>query len=129
MGIAVGTPADFPPGQMRVLDAGGRSVGVYNTGTQLLAVLNVCPHQLAPVCEGTVSGTLLPSRPGELVYGLDNLVLRCPWHGWEFDLRTGETLFRHDRRHLRPVAVSIQDGLVILDLRAREQSGEVAATS
>lgn len=111
-----------------MVEVAGRSIGVYNSGTELLAVLNVCPHQLAPICEGAVSGTLLPSRPGELVYGLENGVIRCPWHGWEFDLRTGQPLFRSDRRHLRCFAVSVEDGVVLLETAppARDAS---AATS
>lgn len=100
---------------MRIVEAGSRSVGVYNTGNELFAVLNVCPHQLAPVCRGTVSGTLLPSEPGRLVYGMDDRVIRCPWHGWEFDLATGHLLFRKDRRHLKTFAVSVVDGTVFIE--------------
>jgi len=58
--MAVGPLGDFLAGRMRIVDVGGRSVGVYNTGSELFAVLNVCPHQFAPVCDGTVSGTMLP---------------------------------------------------------------------
>jgi 3-phenylpropionate/trans-cinnamate dioxygenase ferredoxin subunit len=115
---AIGPVADFEPGRMRMVDVGGRSIGVYNTGSEFFAVLNVCPHQLAPVCRGTVSGTMLPSEPETLHYGLDHRVLRCPWHGWEFDLRTGETLFREDKRRLRTFPVSVEDGIVHLEEKA-----------
>lgn len=100
---------------MRLVELGSRTVGVYNAGDTIYAVLNVCPHQLAPVCLGTVSGTLLPSAPGMLEYGLDNRVLRCPWHGWEFDLATGELLFQSDRRRLLTFPVTVSDGTVYVD--------------
>lgn len=100
---------------MRIVEVGSRSIGVYNAGGELFGVLNVCPHQLAPICLGTVSGTLMPSEPGRLVYGLDNRVLRCPWHGWEFDLSTGSLLFRSDKRRLLTFEVTVVDGNVLVD--------------
>lgn len=100
---------------MRLVELGSRSIGIYNTGERIYAVLNVCPHQLAPVCLGTVSGTLLPSEPGTLEYGLENRVLRCPWHGWEFDLATGELLFQSDRRRLLTFPVTVTGGTVYVD--------------
>jgi nitrite reductase (NADH) small subunit len=112
---ALGPLADFEPGRMRIVEAGGRSIGVYNTGAELFAVLNVCPHQLAPVCSGTVSGTMLPSDPETLLYGMEHRVLRCPWHGWEFDLSSGETLFRKDKRRLLTFPVVVEGGVVHLE--------------
>jgi hypothetical protein len=44
------------------------------------------------VCVGKISGTTLPSPVYEYDYGREGCILRCPWHGWEFDLKTGEHL-------------------------------------
>ena len=55
---------------------------------------NHCPHKGAPVCKGILGGTWLPCGPGEMVYGRDGEVLVCPWHGFEFDLLSGEEMFQ-----------------------------------
>ncbi|MEF3304112.1 Rieske (2Fe-2S) protein [Paenibacillus sp. GYB003] len=70
----------------------GMEVGIFHVGGQFYAWRNVCPHAAAPVCEGPVCGTRLPSRVYEYEYGKDREIVRCPWHGWEFDLRDGRHL-------------------------------------
>jgi nitrite reductase (NADH) small subunit len=117
--VVLGRLNDHPDGVMRIVEAAGRSIGVYRRGDELFAVQNLCPHQLAPVCAGSVGGTMLPSAPGELVYGLEGYVLRCPAHGWEFDVRTGETLFGVDRRRLLTFPVRIEDGEASIVVRPR----------
>lgn len=62
---------------------------------------------------------MLPSDPGELVYGLDGRVLRCPWHGWEFDVRTGESIGPVDQRDLAMFFVEVESGEVYADVRER----------
>jgi nitrite reductase/ring-hydroxylating ferredoxin subunit len=92
--------AELPPGARKIVRAGGREIGVFHTSAGLFAVRNSCPHQAAPLCLGQVGGTTLPSAPGTYRYGLEGRVLRCPWHGWEFDLQTGQGLYDatgHDR--------------------------------
>jgi 3-phenylpropionate/trans-cinnamate dioxygenase ferredoxin subunit len=77
------------------------------------AVRNVCPHQGAPVCRGAIEGTWVASAPGEFVWGRDGEILRCPWHGWEFDLQTGAALFDPGIRvQILPVEID-QDTLVM----------------
>jgi nitrite reductase (NADH) small subunit len=58
-------------------------------GGKLVAYRNVCPHAGAPVCQGRVCGTTLPGEVGEYSLAREGEILRCPWHGWEFDLLTG----------------------------------------
>jgi nitrite reductase/ring-hydroxylating ferredoxin subunit len=91
---------DLPAGQRKIVRVGQREIGVFHTTAGLFALRNVCPHQGAPLCLGPVTGTTLPSAPGEYVWGLEGRVLRCPWHGWEFNLETGVGLYdpyRHER--------------------------------
>ena len=73
------------------MQANGRSIGVFNVDGHLFALRNTCPHQGAQLCLGTVRGTMLPSDPYEYRYGRDGRVLRCPWHGWEYDLKSGQS--------------------------------------
>jgi nitrite reductase (NADH) small subunit len=115
----LGTLEEFPDGRVTVRELEGKSVGVFRDGDDLYGMLNVCPHKGAPVCRGVVTGTMLPSRPSEYEYGMEGHVLRCPWHGWEFDLRTGESPFGVDDRALTMFEVTLEDGDVYADVRAR----------
>src|ERR1700754_137335 len=103
----LGPFSEFPDGCVRVVEVEDRSVGVVRRGSELFAILNVCPHRAAPVCEGELTGTMLPSAPGELRYGMEGLVLRCPWHGWEFDVRSGESVAGVDSRRLRTCPIRL----------------------
>jgi nitrite reductase/ring-hydroxylating ferredoxin subunit len=107
----------IPPGGRKIMEVGGRSIGVFNVNGTFVAVLNVCPHALAPVCLGAVRGTTLPSIPGEYRWGREGEILACPWHGWEFDLRTGRALV-DTRKRLRLYPVTVRDDTVYVTLRS-----------
>lgn len=111
---AVATVDEMPPGQRKIVEVEGKSVGVFNVHGTYVAVLNVCPHQQAPVCRGRVGGTTLAAPPGEFRWGRDGEILACPWHGWEFDLLTGQCLA--DKRRLRLYPVTVEDGMVFITL-------------
>jgi nitrite reductase/ring-hydroxylating ferredoxin subunit len=59
---------------------------------ELFAVRNRCPHQGGPLCLGPTTGLLESDAPGQRVYQRHGEILRCPWHGWEFDLRDGRSI-------------------------------------
>jgi nitrite reductase/ring-hydroxylating ferredoxin subunit len=103
---------EIPPGGRRIVELEGRSIGLFNVHGRYVAVLNVCPHELAPVCLGRLGGTTLPSAPGQWVWGQEGEILACPWHGWEFNLLTGACLT--DRRRLRLYEVTVEDDQVIV---------------
>jgi 3-phenylpropionate/trans-cinnamate dioxygenase ferredoxin subunit len=105
---------ELPPGARRAVDVDGRSICVMNVGGRLYGIRNICPHQGASLCRGTVGSTMLPSKPLEYVVGLENLVLRCPWHGWEFRLDTGVSLFDPKIR-VKVYPVEVEDGEIVLD--------------
>ncbi len=104
----VGIVGEIPRGAVKLVEIGERTFGIVNVNGVYRAVRNVCPHQGAPVCRGYVSGTWLDSAPGEFVWGRDGEILRCPWHGWEFDLETGAAVF-DDTIHLQLLRVEIED--------------------
>lgn len=105
--------AELSDGEHKIVEVKGIQFGLYRIRGQYYAWRNVCPHAGAPVCIGKVCGTRLPSLVYEYEYGRDNEILRCPWHGWEFDLLTGEhlvdpkTRLRHGKLEFgSPVSVS-----------------------
>ena len=111
---AVATLDELAPGTRKIVTVAGKSIGLFNVNGTLVAVLNVCPHEFAPVCRGRVGGTTLPSAPGEFVWGREGEILACPWHGWEFDLLTGACLT--DKRGLKCYPVTIEQNTVYVTL-------------
>lgn len=104
---------EIRPGECKLVEVKQRSIGLFNVNRTIVAALNVCPHELAPVCRGRIGGTTLPSPPGEYRWGRDGEILACPWHGWEFDLLSGRAL-ADERVRLRLYPVSIEDDTIYL---------------
>jgi 3-phenylpropionate/trans-cinnamate dioxygenase ferredoxin subunit len=100
---------EIPPGARKIVMVAGRSVGVFNIDGQYFAVLNRCPHQGAPLCDGQLWSALQAPVPG--VYReseTEGPLLRCPWHGWEFDVRTGQSWFDPERMRVRRYLVTVE---------------------
>ncbi|CAH1191438.1 hypothetical protein PAECIP111891_00004 [Paenibacillus allorhizoplanae] len=76
----------------KIVEVKGIEIGIFLVNGSYYAWRNMCPHAAAPVCEGVVCGTRLPSLVYEYEYGRDQEILRCPWHGWEFGLTDGKHL-------------------------------------
>lgn len=82
-----------------VAKLGGKQIALFAAGDAILACNNRCPHEGYPLREGTLD---------------EACVLTCNWHGWKFDLRTGDNLLRGDR--LRTYPTRIVDGAVWVDV-------------
>ena len=102
------TVGEIPPGGRKIIEVAGRSIGVFNVGGEFFALRNRCPHQGGPLCEGRLSGFLRSPRPGEYEYSRKGEILRCPWHGWEFDVRTGQSWFDPQRTRVRSYEVTVE---------------------
>lgn len=105
---AVARVEEIPVGGRKIVSIGNRSIGVFNVAGRFFALRNTCPHQQAPLCEGRVMGTTLPSRPGEYRLGLEGRILRCPWHAWEFDITTGKSVFNPNKCRVRSYVVTVE---------------------
>lgn len=106
---AVATVGELPPGARKIVEIGGRSIGVFNVGGRFYALRNTCPHQGAPLCRGRLGGTMAPGAPGEYTPERDGLILACPWHGWEFDITTGRSVFNPHRTRVRAYEVTVRE--------------------
>lgn len=100
--------SELPPGQRRIVTLAGRSIGVLNINGSLHALRNSCPHQNAPLCLGVIRGTTLPSKPYEVLYGREDEIIKCPWHGWEFEIATGRSVFNPHKVHVRTYEVTVE---------------------
>ena len=90
---------DVPPGTATSVDAGGKTLALFNVDGTLYAVDNTCAHRGGPLGEGD----------------LDGAVVTCPWHGWRYDVRTGV----HDGSPPVRVAcypVTVENGAAYVDL-------------
>ena len=102
---------DVVPGSPVIAKVRNLSVGVFRVGDSFYALLNLCPHRGAPLCEGVQCGTTAPVDRAEFVYHRDNEIIRCAWHGWEFDIKTGAALAASGVR-ARTFPVTVENGLV-----------------
>ncbi len=100
--------SEIPPGQRKIVSIAGRAVGIFNIGGAFYALRNRCPHQGGPLCEGRVSGAVRSSVPGEYDYSDTREILRCPWHGWEFDITTGRSILNPHRTRVKTYEVTVE---------------------
>jgi nitrite reductase (NADH) small subunit len=112
--VIVGRVGDLAPGQLMTCTIDGRQVCVANIDGNLVAFRNICPHQGARLSQGTITGTMMPSPPHRYEYGMDGCIIRCPWHGWEFDMRSGRAIFDPGKRRLASYDVSVVNGEIAI---------------
>ncbi len=98
-------------GKPKIVKLRSLSVGLFRIGDDIHALLNVCPHKGAPLCEGPQCGTTAPVDGAEFIYHRDNEIVRCAWHGWEFDIRSGAHLVNPAIR-ARTFPVTVESGNV-----------------
>ena len=108
--FVVATVDEIPPGGRKLVEVAGRSIGVFHVGEQFFALRNRCPHQGGPLCDGRLAGYVVSPKPGEYEYVRDGEILRCPWHGWEFDLKTGQSWFDPSGTRVRTYLVTVEPG-------------------
>lgn len=104
----VGQVGEIPPGNRKIVQVAGRSIGIFNVEGKFFAIRNSCPHQGGPLCLGPTMGLVTSDRPGQFNYERDGEILRCPWHGWEFDLATGRSVFDPSRTRVRSYQVEVE---------------------
>jgi 3-phenylpropionate/trans-cinnamate dioxygenase ferredoxin subunit len=104
---------DIPPGGRLIVDVDGRSIGVFNVAGRFHALRNGCPYKGGALCEGPICGTTLPTEDRTFRYGQEGQIVRCAWHGWEFDITTGQALADPQFR-ARTYPVTVDDGRVLV---------------
>lgn len=106
----VAAASEIAPGARLIVEVEGRSICVFNVAGQLFAIRNRCPHQGGPLCRGELVGAVESVGPGDYTYDASRQFIRCPWHGWEFDLKTGESLFDPRRVRVRSYETQFATG-------------------
>ena len=106
----VATTDEIAPGQRKVVTVEGREIVIFNLGGDYVGILNRCPHQGGKLCDGVVTGHISSSEPGRISYERPGEIIRCPWHGWFFDLRSGQSWGEPERIKTRNYDVAVTDG-------------------
>ena len=96
--VPVARVDDLAPGSVRHVKIGKRDIAVVRVGDEVFALSNLCRHAFGPLSEGF----------------LDGYILRCPWHGWRYDVRDGST--DHPNADVSTFPAAVRDGEVVVTL-------------
>lgn len=87
----VATAKEIPEGGRKLVTIGNRPIAVFHTNGEYFALYDKCPHEGGSLCAGKLTGLVQSDGPGDYRLERKGEIVRCPWHGWEFDLRTGQS--------------------------------------
>ena len=106
----VAAVGDIPPGTRKLAEVNGRAIVVFNLGGEFFALNNRCPHRGGSLFHGKQTGLVEADGPGRYCYSRPGEIIRCPWHGWEFDIRTGQSYCDPKRFRARAYPVNVEPG-------------------
>lgn len=97
--ICVAAVSDVPPGTAKEVMADDQVLALFNVEGRFYALDGVCPHAGGPLGEGELRGT----------------TITCPWHGWQFDVTTGENCLNRRMTH-KTFPVKVEGNDVVVEL-------------
>jgi nitrite reductase/ring-hydroxylating ferredoxin subunit len=106
---------EIPLGARKIVTVKGREIGIFNVGESFFGLINRCPHQGAPLCRGEIVSRLVAPSPGDYRLTRPGEMLRCPWHCWEFDIRTGQSLCDPNSVQARAFDVVVEPGKTLVE--------------
>ncbi len=105
--VVVGRRSDVPEGGSIVVTVGRREIGIFRVDGQFYGLLNRCPHLGGPLCAGQIVTDVVSPIPGDVRSSPGRTFVTCPWHNWEFDIRTGQSYW-NTRLRAMPFQVSVE---------------------
>ena len=116
----IGRTSDFKNGDRRIVFLESTEIGVFKDNDRFYAYSNTCVHQGGPACEGLiiakVEERIMPDKTSRGLYFSDTeMHFVCPWHGYEYDLRTGECVANRKLKLRRYEVVQKGDDLYVVD--------------
>jgi 3-phenylpropionate/trans-cinnamate dioxygenase ferredoxin subunit len=93
----------------------GSAVVVFNLGGEFFALNNRCQHKGGSRCEGVQTALVQSSEPGDYQISRKGEIIRCPWHSWEFDIRTGQSWCDPGKVKARRYEVTVEQGARLVE--------------
>lgn len=108
--FVVAAASEMKPGTSKLVTVAGRDIALFNVKGEYFALFDRCPHEGGSLCRGTLTALAVSEEPG--IYRLERQgeMLRCPWHGWVFDLRTGRSWCDPETMRVKHYPVTIEPG-------------------
>jgi nitrite reductase (NADH) small subunit len=97
--VRVAAESEIPEDTGLLVNAGGAPIALFRVEGRCYAIDNACPHRGGPLAEGDLEGP----------------IVHCPWHGWTWDVRTGENK-RQPGMKVACYPISVEDGSVFVHL-------------
>ena len=128
--VNIGSASEFADPGRKVIAFERFEIGVFKLDGEFFAYLNQCPHMGGPACQGKmiakVEENIAEDRTSEgMVFSRTKMHVVCPWHGYEFDIRTGVHP-GNPRAKLRKLAIAVSGGDVIIEVPAAEEDASLA---
>ena len=102
MSVRVGRLEDIEPGETKLFEVNGFRIALARVDDAVYALHDVCNHQGGPLSEGRLSGARLA----------------CPWHGWMYDVRSGECVMPTRGGRVQSYPVRVEAGEIFVEIQA-----------
>ncbi len=106
---------EIPAGGRKIVTVRGREIGIFNVAGTFHGLINRCPHQGAPLCQGEIVSRLVAPMPGDYRLTRPGEMIRCPWHCWEFEITSGKSLCDPNSVQARAFDVAVEPGKTLVE--------------
>lgn len=115
--LDIGAVEDFESGRPHQIKLAGRALVLVRHEDDFFVLRDTCPHQGGRLSAGQVGGVAQATEVGgPITQELEGLILRCPWHGWAYDITSGCSLIEPDNVRVRTLPARVEDGRVVVDV-------------
>jgi nitrite reductase/ring-hydroxylating ferredoxin subunit len=111
----VATADEIPEGGRKLVSIRGRPIVVFNVKGEYFALYDRCPHEGGSLSRGKLTGLVESDGPGQYRFSRQGEIIRCPWHGWEFDIRTGKSWCDPRRTRVRNYEATLEQGSTLVE--------------
>jgi 3-phenylpropionate/trans-cinnamate dioxygenase ferredoxin subunit len=106
---------EIADGTSKLVHVEGRAIALFNVKGEFFAIANRCPHEGADLCKGKIVALIESDEPGVVRMSRHGELVRCPWHGWEFDIRTGKSWCDPTRTRVKSYDVAVESGAQLVE--------------
>jgi 3-phenylpropionate/trans-cinnamate dioxygenase ferredoxin subunit len=111
----VARASEIPVGGRRLVTVEGKRIIVFNVKGEYFALSDTCPHKGASLAGGILTGLVQSEGPGDYKHTREGEIIRCPWHQWEFDIRTGRSWCDPRKLRLMQFEVAVEAGAKLVE--------------